>query len=188
VPTDNHIKKNVDSYKISQLRKNFVVIMKFISVNRSETIEFRVDPRRPRPACSVHLRGSLDPGPRSIFFEGHAILKWRAAQGSPWPPSFASFRVRRSVKPRDRLRAVLMTALLASLGLLPAALSHAIGSETQRPIAVVVVGGTISAALLTLIVLPVTYYLRLRRTAALHCASGGGFAGSTLSFFGALRA
>jgi cobalt-zinc-cadmium resistance protein CzcA len=60
---------------------------------------------------------------------------------------------------RDRLRAVLMTALLASLGLLPAALSHAIGSETQRPIAVVVVGGTISAALLTLVVLPVTYYL-----------------------------
>jgi cobalt-zinc-cadmium resistance protein CzcA len=59
---------------------------------------------------------------------------------------------------RDRLRAVLMTALLASLGLLPAAMSHAIGSETQRPIAVVVVGGTISAAVLALIVLPVTYY------------------------------
>jgi cobalt-zinc-cadmium resistance protein CzcA len=59
---------------------------------------------------------------------------------------------------RDRLRAVLMTALLAALGLLPAALSHAIGSETQRPIAVVVVGGTISAAALTLIVLPVSYY------------------------------
>jgi cobalt-zinc-cadmium resistance protein CzcA len=59
---------------------------------------------------------------------------------------------------RDRLRAVLMTALLASLGLLPAALSHAIGSETQRPIAVVVVTGTLSSALLTLIVLPVTYY------------------------------
>jgi cobalt-zinc-cadmium resistance protein CzcA len=58
----------------------------------------------------------------------------------------------------DRLRAVLMTALLASLGLLPAAFSHAIGSETQRPLAVVVVGGTISAALLTLVVLPVTYY------------------------------
>jgi len=62
---------------------------------------------------------------------------------------------------RDRLRAVLMTALLAALGLLPAALSHAIGSETQRPIAVVVVGGTISAALLTLIVLPVSYYRAL---------------------------
>lgn len=60
---------------------------------------------------------------------------------------------------RERLRAVLITAMLASLGLLPAALSHAIGSETQRPIAVVVVGGTLSAALLTLIVLPVTFYL-----------------------------
>ncbi len=60
---------------------------------------------------------------------------------------------------RERLRAVLVTAFLASLGLLPAALSHAIGSETQRPIAVVVVGGTISAALLTLVVLPVSYYV-----------------------------
>jgi cobalt-zinc-cadmium resistance protein CzcA len=59
---------------------------------------------------------------------------------------------------RERLRAVLMTALLASLGLLPAAMSHAIGSETQRPIAVVVVCGTISSAALTLLVLPVTYY------------------------------
>jgi cobalt-zinc-cadmium resistance protein CzcA len=58
----------------------------------------------------------------------------------------------------DRLRAVLMTALLASLGLLPAAMSHAMGSETQRPIAVVVVAGTVSAALLTLVVLPVSYY------------------------------
>jgi len=59
---------------------------------------------------------------------------------------------------RERLRAILMTAMLASLGLLPAAMSHAIGSETQRPIAVVVVGGTISSALLTLVVLPVSYY------------------------------
>ena len=50
-----------------------------------------------------------------------------------------------------------MTALLASLGLLPAAMSHAIGSETQRPIAVVVVAGTVSAAAVTLVVLPVVY-------------------------------
>lgn len=63
---------------------------------------------------------------------------------------------------RERLRAVLMTAFLASLGLLPAALSHAIGSETQRPIAVVVVAGTVSAALVTLVVLPVTYALARR--------------------------
>jgi cobalt-zinc-cadmium resistance protein CzcA len=58
---------------------------------------------------------------------------------------------------RERLRAVLMTALLASLGLLPAALSHAIGSETQRPIAVVVVAGTVSAAFVSLVALPVFY-------------------------------
>ncbi len=58
---------------------------------------------------------------------------------------------------RDRLRAVLMTAALAALGLVPAAMSHAIGSEVQRPIAVVIVGGTLSACALTLVVLPVMY-------------------------------
>ncbi len=62
----------------------------------------------------------------------------------------------------DRLRPVLMTAALAALGLVPAALSHAIGSEVQRPIAVVIVGGTISACLLTLIVLPAMYGLWVR--------------------------
>ncbi len=58
---------------------------------------------------------------------------------------------------RQRLRAVLMTAALAALGLVPAALSHEMGAETQRPIAVVIVGGTLSAALLTLFVLPIMY-------------------------------
>lgn len=57
----------------------------------------------------------------------------------------------------QRLRTVLMTAMLAALGLLPMALSKAIGSETQRPLAVVVIGGLVSATLLTLIVLPVLY-------------------------------
>ena len=56
-----------------------------------------------------------------------------------------------------RLRTVLMTALLAMLGLLPMALSHDIGAETQRPLAVVVIGGLVSATLLTLVVLPVLY-------------------------------
>lgn len=56
-----------------------------------------------------------------------------------------------------RLRTVMMTALLAMLGLLPMALSHGIGSETQRPLAVVIIGGLISATILTLIVLPVLY-------------------------------
>ncbi|MBY0454290.1 MAG: CusA/CzcA family heavy metal efflux RND transporter [Burkholderiaceae bacterium] len=57
----------------------------------------------------------------------------------------------------QRLRTVLMTALLAALGLLPMALSHDIGSETQRPLAIVVIGGLFTATLLTLVVLPVLY-------------------------------
>ncbi len=56
-----------------------------------------------------------------------------------------------------RLRTVLMTSLLAMLGLLPMALSHGIGSEVQKPLATVIIGGLISAMLLTLIVLPVLY-------------------------------
>ncbi|RYE85091.1 MAG: efflux RND transporter permease subunit, partial [Myxococcales bacterium] len=62
----------------------------------------------------------------------------------------------------DRLRAVLMTATLAALGLLPAAFSKAMGAEMQRPMAVVIVGGTLSAALLTLLVLPASYRLAHR--------------------------
>lgn len=50
-----------------------------------------------------------------------------------------------------------MTALLAMLGLLPMAVSRAIGAETQRPLAVVVIGGLVTATLLTLIVLPTLY-------------------------------
>lgn len=56
-----------------------------------------------------------------------------------------------------RLRPVLMTALVASLGFLPMALSSSAGAEVQRPLATVVIGGLISATLLTLIVLPVLY-------------------------------
>jgi cobalt-zinc-cadmium resistance protein CzcA len=58
-----------------------------------------------------------------------------------------------------RLRPVLMTALLASLGLLPAAMSHAIGSDTQRPFAIVIIGGLITSTLLTMLLLPTLYEL-----------------------------
>jgi heavy metal efflux system protein len=57
----------------------------------------------------------------------------------------------------QRLRTVLMTAMLAALGLLPMALSHDIGAETQRPLAIVVIGGLFTATLLTLVVLPALY-------------------------------
>ena len=56
-----------------------------------------------------------------------------------------------------RLRPVLMTALVASLGFVPMALNTGIGAEVQRPLATVVIGGIISSTLLTLFVLPVLY-------------------------------
>jgi cobalt-zinc-cadmium resistance protein CzcA len=62
-----------------------------------------------------------------------------------------------------RLRPVLMTALTTVLGLLPLLLSRGIGSEVQRPLAVVVVFGLTSSTLLTLFVLPAVYSLLERR-------------------------
>lgn len=60
--------------------------------------------------------------------------------------------VRNSV--RSRVRSVLMTAMMATIGLLPAALSHGIGSESQRPLAIVIIGGLIGATFFTLFVFP----------------------------------
>ena len=54
----------------------------------------------------------------------------------------------------SRTRAVLMTAMMAMLGLMPAALSHGIGSESQRPLAIVIIGGLFGATLFTLFVFP----------------------------------
>ncbi|RBL88939.1 CusA/CzcA family heavy metal efflux RND transporter [Chitinophaga flava] len=59
----------------------------------------------------------------------------------------------------DRLRPVLMTATVASLGFLPMALSNGAGAEVQRPLATVVIGGLITATLLTLVVLPALFLL-----------------------------
>jgi Cu/Ag efflux pump CusA len=57
----------------------------------------------------------------------------------------------------DRLRPVIMTALVASLGFVPMALSTSPGSEVQRPLATVVIGGLVTSTLLTLFVLPLLY-------------------------------
>jgi cobalt-zinc-cadmium resistance protein CzcA len=59
----------------------------------------------------------------------------------------------------ERLRPVLMTATVAALGLVPAALAHGLGSDVQRPLATVVVGGLVTATVLTLVLLPALYYL-----------------------------
>jgi cobalt-zinc-cadmium resistance protein CzcA len=60
---------------------------------------------------------------------------------------------------RSRVRPVIMTALMAAIGLLPAAISTGIGSETQKPLARVVIGGLITSTVLTLLILPVMYSL-----------------------------
>ncbi len=58
---------------------------------------------------------------------------------------------------KARMRPVLMTSLMAAIGMLPAATSHGIGSEVQRPLALVILGGMLTAVLLTLVVLPALY-------------------------------
>jgi cobalt-zinc-cadmium resistance protein CzcA len=58
---------------------------------------------------------------------------------------------------RERTRPVVMTAIMAAIGLLPAALSTGIGSETQKPLAIVVIGGLVSATVLTLLIFPLVF-------------------------------
>ncbi len=73
-----------------------------------------------------------------------------------------------------RLRPVLMTALVASLGFVPMALATGTGAEVQRPLATVVIGGILSSTLLTLVVLPVLYRMvELRRAAILSGTAAG---------------
>ncbi len=57
----------------------------------------------------------------------------------------------------SRVRPVVMTALMAALGLIPMALSREVGAETSRPFAVVIIGGLVTATLVTLFVLPILY-------------------------------
>src|SRR5205814_9213743 len=78
-----------------------------------------------------------------------------------------------------RMRTVLMTGLLAMLGLLPMAVSTGIGSETQKPLAVVVIGGLVSATLLSLIVLPVLYLVFPRLAGRAGPGPGRGAAGTS---------
>ena len=64
----------------------------------------------------------------------------------------------------SRVRPVVMTALMAAIGLMPAAISTGIGSETQKPLAIVVIGGLITSTILTLLILPVIYTVVYRLT------------------------
>jgi cobalt-zinc-cadmium resistance protein CzcA len=64
-----------------------------------------------------------------------------------------------SIRALRRLRPVLMTALVASLGFVPMAIATGAGAEVQRPLATVVIGGIVSSTILTLLVLPALYVL-----------------------------
>jgi heavy metal efflux system protein len=75
---------------------------------------------------------------------------------------------------RERLRAVIMTALVASIGFLPVALSHGTGAEVQRPLATVVIAGLVTSTLLTLLVLP-TVYVWLNRPRGAQVEREGSF-------------
>src|SRR3546814_17312550 len=81
-----------------------------------------------------------------------------------------------------RLRPVIMTASVASLGFLPMALSTSAGAEVQRPLATVVIGGLVTATMLTLVVLPVIYFYLERseeRRVGKECVSTCRFRWST---------
>jgi cobalt-zinc-cadmium resistance protein CzcA len=60
---------------------------------------------------------------------------------------------------KSRTRPVIMTALMASIGLMPAALSTGIGSESQKPLAIVIIGGLVTATVLTLLIFPIIFWI-----------------------------
>ncbi|WP_460471806.1 efflux RND transporter permease subunit [Emticicia fontis] len=64
---------------------------------------------------------------------------------------------------RSRVRPVIMTAMMAMIGLIPAAISTGIGSETSKPLAIVVIGGLVTATLLTLFVFPLIFFVFYRK-------------------------
>jgi cobalt-zinc-cadmium resistance protein CzcA len=66
---------------------------------------------------------------------------------------------------RSRTRPVIMTAMMAALGLLPAAISTGIGSESQKPLAIVIIGGLVTATLFTLLIFPICFYWSARTKA-----------------------
>ncbi|MDE5786716.1 MAG: CusA/CzcA family heavy metal efflux RND transporter, partial [Duncaniella sp.] len=113
--------------------------------------------------CSLWLRGmpfSISAGVGFIALFGVAVLNGLVLVGqfnNLERAGVADIRRRVTEGCRERLRPVIMTALVASLGFLPMALSTGDGAEVQRPLATVVIGGLITSTILTLMVLPAIY-------------------------------
>ncbi len=77
--------------------------------------------------------------------------------------TWTSFAVAIKAGVEDRLRPVVMTAMMAAIGLLPAAMSHGIGSEASRPLAIVVIGGLITNTIFNLFVFPIVFFWSYRK-------------------------
>ena len=124
-----------------------------------------VDPRRidlvksPHITADYHLQ--LQPSTNVAVLNALVLVSTIRQNRAAGMDSIAS--VERAAD--RRLRPVLMTALVASVGFIPMALNTGIGAEVQRPLATVVIGGVISSTLLTLFVLPVLYSMRAPRRA-----------------------
>ncbi|WP_437595963.1 efflux RND transporter permease subunit [Sorangium sp. So ce590] len=123
---------------------------------------------------ALWLRGlpfSISAGVGFVALSGVAVLGDMVLVSTIRQLTAAGMPVRAAIElaAERRLRPVLMTALVASLGFVPMALNTGVGAEVQRPLATVVIGGVISSTLLTLLVLPVLYSVaggRLRTDAA----------------------
>ncbi|ASU36588.1 efflux RND transporter permease subunit [Mucilaginibacter xinganensis] len=77
--------------------------------------------------------------------------------------TWTSFAVALKAGVADRLRPVVMTAMMAAIGLLPAAMSHGIGSEASKPLAIVVIGGLITNTIFNLFVFPIVFFWSYRK-------------------------
>lgn len=77
--------------------------------------------------------------------------------------TWTSFAVAIKAGVADRLRPVVMTAMMAAIGLLPAAMSHGIGSEASKPLAIVVIGGLITNTIFNLFVFPIVFFWTYRK-------------------------
>ena len=90
-----------------------------------------------------------------LLIQGAAHL-WTGLRGDAMRATGGcDIRIRQGVI--TRIRPVLMTALMAAIGLMPAATSTGIGSETSRPLAIVVIGGLITSTILTLFIFPILF-------------------------------
>ena len=97
------------------------------------------------------------------------LLGWVSSHYPAWPCSTHwSNRLSFTSCALTRLRPVLTTALVASLGFVPMALNTGTGAEVQRPLATVVIGGIVSSTLLTLLLLPALYRIVHRRDDGTH--------------------